>query len=68
MCDSLNRSKTQGEQEINLKIDQIKEKIDELTVKRAYKVEIVHIWTDLTKESWRWSLDSDKSVLETEDE
>ena len=42
----MNISKTQGEWEFKLKIDQIKVKIDELTVKK-YKVKIVQIWTDL---------------------
>ena len=80
MCGSLNRSKTQGDQKIKLEIDQIKEKINGLTIKRAYKVEIVQIWIDLkvsnqnsvsqmedlTEKSWRWSLDSDKSSMTEE--
>ena len=43
MHSSLNKSKTQGEREIKLEIDHIKEKIDGLIVKKSVKVEIIQI-------------------------
>ena len=79
MSGSLNRSKTQGERNIKLEIDQIKEKIDGLTVKKSIKSQnnldlkasnqnsLIQM-ANLTEESWRWSLDSDKSSRTEEDQ
>ena len=73
--------KHKGERKIKLEIDHIKEKIDGLTVKKSIKssndsnlnrseVSIQNALSqmvDLTEESWRWSLDLDKSSRTEED-